>query len=54
MDNNTSPYPFIPASYYVDLKKPTKISIFVYDADSKEMILVDTDKIIDVASFFLR
>ncbi|CAF2337327.1 unnamed protein product [Rotaria sp. Silwood2] len=35
---NSSPYPYIPASYYVDFNKPRQIQIFVYDADNDEII----------------
>ncbi|CAF3343964.1 unnamed protein product [Rotaria sp. Silwood1] len=33
--NNSSPYPYIPTSYYVDFNKPKAIKIFVYDADGR-------------------
>ncbi|CAF0784337.1 unnamed protein product [Rotaria sp. Silwood1] len=36
--NNSSPYPYIPTSYYVDFNKPKAIKIFVYDADDDEIV----------------
>ncbi|CAF0917120.1 unnamed protein product [Rotaria sordida] len=35
---NSSPYPYIPASYYVDFNRSRKIKIFVYDADDDEIV----------------
>lgn len=33
--DNSSPYPMIPASYYVTLNKEQRIEIVAFDADSE-------------------
>ncbi|CAF3808943.1 unnamed protein product [Adineta steineri] len=35
---NSSPYPYIPASYYVDINQPREIQIFAYDSDNDEIL----------------
>ncbi|CAF3414379.1 unnamed protein product [Rotaria socialis] len=35
---NSSPYPHIPASYYVDFNEPRDIKIYVFDADNDEIV----------------
>ncbi len=36
---NSSPYPYIPASYYVAFNQSNTIQIFVFDADGEILFL---------------